>query len=155
MAAKPKTTDDFNVFVIGQAGRLQYEALLFAASVREFSPNFKGRLIVAEPQPGPLWPRDPRMDDTLVLEALNDLDVEIIHFESKAFGNDYAYGNKIEALTALPKGKPFVFFDTDTLITDELTSFPFNFNKPSASLKREGTWPTLELYGPGYGEIWK
>ena len=54
MAAKPKTTDDFNVFVIGQAGRLQYEALLFAASVREFSPNFKGRLIVAEPQPGPL-----------------------------------------------------------------------------------------------------
>ncbi|MCO4827958.1 MULTISPECIES: hypothetical protein [Lentibacter] len=155
MAAKPKTTDDFNVFVIGQAGRLQYEALLFAASVREFSPNFKGRLIVAEPQPGPLWPRDPRMDDTLVLEALNDLDVEIIPFESKAFGNAYAYGNKIEALTALPKGKPFVFFDTDTLITDELTSVPFNFNKPSASLKREGTWPTLELYGPGYGEIWK
>ena len=155
MAAKSKTTDDFNVFVIGQAGRLQYEALLFAASVREFSPNFKGRLIVAEPQPGPLWPRDPRMDDTLVLEALNDLDVEIIPFESKAFGNAYAYGNKIEALTALPKGKPFVFFDTDTLITGELTSVPFNFNKPSASLKREGTWPTLELYGPGYGEIWK
>jgi hypothetical protein len=155
MAAKPKTTDDFNVFVIGQAGRLQYEALLFAASVREFSPNFKGRLIVAEPQPGPLWPRDPRMDDTLVLEALNDLDVEIIPFESKAFGNAYAYGNKIEALTALPKGKPFVFFDTDTLITGELTSVPFDFNKPSASLKREGTWPTLELYGPGYGEIWK
>ena len=155
MAAKSKTTDDFNVFVIGQAGRLQYEALLFAASVREFSPNFKGRLIVAEPQPGPLWPRDPRMDDTLVLEALNDLDVEIIPFESKAFGNAYAYGNKIEALTALPKGKPFVFFDTDTLITGELTSVPFDFNKPSASLKREGTWPTLELYGPGYGEIWK
>ena len=155
MAAKSKTTDDFNVFVIGQAGRLQYEALLFAASVREFSPNFKGRLIVAEPQPGPLWPRDPRMDDTLVLEALNDLDVEIIPFESKAFGNAYAYGNKIEALAALPKGKPFVFFDTDTLITGELTSVPFDFNKPSASLKREGTWPTLELYGPGYGEIWK
>jgi len=145
MAAKSKTTDDFNVFVIGQAGRLQYEALLFAASVREFSPNFKGRLIVAEPQPGPLWPRDPRMDDTLVLEALNDLDVEIISFESKAFGNAYAYGNKIEALAALPKGKPFVFFDTDTLITGELTSVPFDFNKPSASLKREGTWPTLEL----------
>lgn len=155
MAAKTKTTDKFNVFVIGQAGRLQYEALLFAASLREFSPNFKGRLIVAEPQPGPLWPRDPRMDDALVLEALNDLDVEIIPFESKAFGNAYAYGNKIEALTALPKGEPFVFFDTDTLITGELTSVPFDFKKPSASLKREGTWPTLELYGPGYGQIWK
>lgn len=155
MAAKPTMIDDFNVFVIGQAGRLQYEALLFAASLRAFSPGFKGRLIVAEPQPGPLWPRDPRIEDTLVLDALNDLEVEIIPFESKAFGSSYAYGNKIEALTALPAGEPFLFFDTDTLITGELTSVPFDFDKPSASLKREGTWPTPELYGPGYGQIWK
>jgi hypothetical protein len=155
MAAKSKSIDDFNVFVIGQAGRLQYEALLFAASLRQFSPNFKGRLIVAEPQGGPLWPRDPRMDDALVLEALTELDVEIIPFESKVFGSAYPYGNKIEALSALPKGEPFVFFDTDTLITGDLTTVPFDFEKPSASLKREGTWPTLELYGPGYGQIWK
>ncbi|MCV2893353.1 hypothetical protein [Lentibacter sp. XHP0401] len=155
MARKPKKPQNFNVFVVGQAGRLQYEALLFVASLREFSPDFKGRVIIAEPQPGPLWPRDPRMDDALVLEALNALEVEIIPFESKAFGNAYAYGNKIEALMALPKGEPFVFFDTDTLITGDLASVPFDFNKPSASLKREGTWPTLELYGPGYGQIWK
>ena len=25
----------------------------------------------------------------------------------------------------------------------------------SASMRREGTWPTIELYGPGYTEIWK
>ncbi len=155
MARKPKKTENFNVFVIGQSGRLQYEALLFAASLRQNSPDFKGRLIVAEPQPGPLWQRDPRMNDSMVLEALEELDVEIIPFESKHFGQAYAYGNKIEALTALPEGEPFVFFDTDTLITGELCDVPFDFDKPTASLKRTGTWPTLELYGPGYGQIWK
>lgn len=153
--AKSKTNQTFNVFVVGQSGRLQYEALLFAASLRHFSPEFSGRLIVAEPQPGQLWNRDPRIDDNAVLEALRDLDVEIVPFESKHFGQTYPYGNKIEALSALPKDEPFVFFDTDTLITGDLTLVPFDFSRPTASLKRENTWPKLELYGPGYGEIWR
>ncbi|MGR3493398.1 MAG: hypothetical protein ACU0DW_15205, partial [Shimia sp.] len=71
------------------------------------------------------------------------------------FGSSYPYGNKIEALKALPKGEPFVFFDTDTLITGDLSEVPFDFDRPSASLKREGTWPKIELYGPGYGATWK
>ncbi|MBU2983320.1 hypothetical protein KO498_16055 [Lentibacter algarum] len=154
MARRPKKPTEFNVFVVGQAGRLQYEALLFAASFRQFNPTFTGRLIVAEPQPSEHWKRDPRMNDALVLEALAELNVEIIPFENKHFGQSYPYGNKIEALTALPKGEPFVFFDTDTLITGDLAAVPFKFTKPTASLKRTGTWPTLELYGPGYGEIW-
>lgn len=153
--AKSKTSQTFNVFVVGQSGRLQYEALLFAASLRHFSPGFSGRLIIAEPQPGELWNRDPRMNDDAVLEALQDLDVEIIPFESRHFGQTYPYGNKIEALAALPKGEPFVFFDTDTLITGDLTRVPFDFTRPTASLKRENTWPKLELYGPGYSEIWR
>lgn len=153
--AKSKTNQTFNVFVVGQSGRLQYEALLFAASLRHFSPEFSGRLIVAEPQPGQLWNRDPRMDDNGVLEALRDLDVEIVPFESKHFGQTYPYGNKIEALSALPKDEPFVFFDTDTLITGDIGLVPFDFSRPTASLKRENTWPKLELYGPGYGEIWR
>ncbi|RFP85927.1 hypothetical protein DZK27_15635 [Rhodobacteraceae bacterium 63075] len=153
--AKSKTNQTFNVFVVGQSGRLQYEALLFAASLRHFSPEFSGRLIVAEPQPGQLWNRDPRMDDNAVLEALRDLDVEIVPFESKHFGQTYPYGNKIEALSALPKDEPFVFFDTDTLITGDIGLVPFDFSRPTASLKRENTWPKLELYGPGYGEIWR
>ena len=76
-------------------------------------------------------------------------------FECKHFGADYAYGNKIEMLSALPKGEPFVFFDTDTLITDNLMEVPFDFDRPSASLRREGTWPKPPLYGPGYAGIWK
>lgn len=145
----------FNIVIVGQNGRLQYEALLFAASLRKYSPNFNGRLFIAEPQPGPKWSRDPRMENGDVLVELAELDAEIIPFESKHFGEEYPYGNKIEALSALPKGEPFVFFDTDTLITGELTDVPFDFARPTASLKREGTWPKIELYGPDYSEIWK
>lgn len=145
----------FNVVIVGQTGRLQYEALLFAASLRHSSPDFTGRLFVAVPQPGPLWRKDPSIHNAGVLEALARLDVEILPFENKLFGEAYPYGNKIEALKALPEGEPFVFFDSDTLITGDLTSVPFDFDRPSASLRREGTWPKPTLYGPGYTDIWR
>lgn len=154
MARKPAKKQDFNVVVVGQSGRLGYEALLFAASLRHSSPNFSGRLLVAEPQPGLLWPNDPRIKPD-IREALEALGAEIVPFQSRHFGNAYAYGNKIEMLSALPKGEPFVFFDTDTLVTGDLMDVPFDFDRPSASLRREGTWPQPPLYGVGYTEIWK
>ena len=67
---------------------------------------------------------------------------------------DIPYGNKIEALSVLPAGEPFLFVDTDTLIVGDLATVPFDFDRPTASMKREGTWPSQELYGPGYNEIW-
>lgn len=145
----------FNVVVVGQNGRLQYEAALFVASFRAFNPSFPGRLFIAEPQPGPRWQGDPRMGDKAVRELLADHGAEILPFESVHFGQDYPYGNKIELLSALPKGEAFVFFDTDTLIMGDLTEVPFDFERPSASLKVEGTWPEIQLYGPGYSETWK
>jgi hypothetical protein len=45
----------------------------------------------------------------------------------------------------MPADTPFVFFDTDTLITGELMSVPFDFSCPGASLRREGTWPEPTL----------
>lgn len=155
MARETGAPPDFNIAIVGQAGRLSYEALLFAASLRHHSPGFKGRLLVAEPQPGPLWPKDPRIQAREVRDALTNLGAEIVPFQSEHFGASYPYGNKIEMLTTLPKGEPFVFFDTDTLITGDITTVPFDFEHPSASMRREGTWPTLELYGPGYAETWK
>tara|TARA_R110000765_G_scaffold10984_8_gene34279 strand:+ start:91261 stop:92262 length:1002 start_codon:yes stop_codon:yes gene_type:complete len=154
MARKPAKKQDFNVVVVGQSGRLGYEAILFAASLRHHSPNFKGRLLVAEPQPGPLWPNDPRIKPE-VRTALEQLGAEIVPFHNAHFGAAYPYGNKIEMLSALPEGEPFVFFDTDTLITGDLTTVPFDFDRPSASLRREGSWPKPELYGPGYAGLWK
>ncbi|MFW2544581.1 hypothetical protein ACN2XU_18250 [Primorskyibacter sp. 2E107] len=144
-----------NVLIVGQAGRLSYEAVLFAASlVRSGTPE-RFRLFVAEPQPGPLWERDPRIKDPEVRALLDQLGARMLPFESRHFGGAYPYGNKIEALFALPEGEPFVFFDTDTLILDDLSGVPFDFDRPTASMKREGTWPEVEIYGPGYTAIWK
>lgn len=144
----------FNILVVAQRGRLEYEALLFAASLRRSSPDFSGRLIVAEPQPGGAWPRDVRIGAP-VRAALEELGAKILPFEARHFGAAYPQGNKIEALAAMPPGEPFVFFDTDTLVTGDLARVPFPWDRPSASMRREGTWPAIEPYGPGYGAIWR
>ncbi|MEX0329027.1 MAG: hypothetical protein AB3N07_09915 [Ruegeria sp.] len=145
----------FNVVVIGQNNRIQYEAVLFAASLRHSSPSFSGRLIVAVPQAGQHWNTDPGIQNPDVLKALDHLGAEIVRFDNHVFGEDYPQGNKIEALLALPENEPFVFFDSDTLITGELSDVPFDFDRPGASLKVEGTWPKPTLYGPGYEAIWR
>jgi hypothetical protein len=144
----------FNIVVVGQRGRVGYEALLFAASLREMDPGFSGRLFVAEPQPGPLWTFDPRINDPELKDALTRLDAEILPFTSTDFGEAYAYGNKAECLAALPEGEPFFFFDSDTLITGPVSTLPIDPERPAASMNREGTWPIIELYGPGYNDIW-
>lgn len=144
-----------NILIVGQRGRLAYEAALFALSLAATTPRDAVRLFVAEPQPGPLWSQDPRIGDPALLDLLQDCGATLLPFASAHFGETYPYGNKIEALLALPEGQPFVFFDTDTLITGDLTTVPFDFARPTASLRREGTWPRIELYGPGYTQIWR
>ena len=155
MANIPVLRQPFNIVIVGQSGRLQYEAILFAASLRRMSPDFGGRLFVAMPEPGPLWGSDPSIRQSDVLALLAELGAEVVTFPNKIFGESYPQGNKIEALSVLPEREAFVFFDTDTLITGDLTQVPFNFNRPGASMKREGTWPIPTLYGPGYTGIWK
>ncbi|SEC11881.1 hypothetical protein [Rhodobacter sp. 24-YEA-8] len=143
----------FNIAAVVQRGRLGYEALLLAASLRATDPGFQGRLLLAEPQPGPLWPEDPRLPKGALRDRLEELGAEFVPFDSKVFGAAYAIGNKIEMLTALPD-EPFLFLDTDTLVTGPLSTLAPDFSRPSASMKREDTWPVIELYGPGYAETW-
>jgi hypothetical protein len=45
--------------VLAQASKLEYDACLFAASLKAKSSNFKGKLFIAEPQPSGRWPDDP------------------------------------------------------------------------------------------------
>ncbi len=150
-----KRTPVFNIMIVGQAGRLSFEAILFAASLRAADPDFAGRLIVAEPQPGSLWPGDPRIAPEPVRDCLAEFGAEIVPFENRHFGSAYPNANKAEGLYALPAGEPFVFFDTDTLVTGSLSRIPFDFTRPSASMRRTATWPVIELYGPGYTETWR
>ena len=119
MAREDAAAQTVNILIVAQAGRLSYEAVLFAASLKARG-GTGFRLIVAEPAPGPLWPEDPGVRQPEVRALLEDLGAEIRRFESLHFGAVYPYGNKIEALAVLPEGEPFVFFDTDTLVLDRL-----------------------------------
>jgi hypothetical protein len=143
----------FNLLAVGQSGRLEFEAILLAASLRRSDTGFEGALYIAEPQPGGAWPGDPRMSDR-TRALLTDLGAKILPFQARVFGADYPQGNKIEALSALPDA-PFLFLDTDTLVTGPLSAIPFDFTRPSASMRRENTWPGVELYGPTPAQTWK
>lgn len=142
----------FNLLAIGQSGRLEHEAILLAASLRLSDPGFSGTIFIAEPQPGPKWQDDPRMSDR-TRKVLTGLGATILPFETRAFGTDYPHGNKIEALAALPEA-PFLFLDTDTLVTGPISRVRFDFTRPSASMRRENTWPKVELYGPTMTQTW-
>ena len=52
----------FNILIIGQSGRLQYEAILFLASLRQSAPDFNGQVFVAEPQHNERWDQNPAID---------------------------------------------------------------------------------------------
>lgn len=148
-------TGAFDIVIVAEAGRLTYEAVLFAASLRHSAPDFAGRLVVAEPQPGPLWSRDPRISDAAAREILGELGASFLPFENRHFGETYPHGNKVEALAAMPPARPFLFFDSDTLILGPVDRIAFDFDRPSASMARENTWPEPQLYGPGYDGIWR
>lgn len=152
MAARRGKTPVFNVICVAQAGRLEYEAILFARSFRQCNPEFPGRLLIAEPQ-GAKWSIETRISAP-VRALLEEAGAEIVPFQNRHFGQSYPHGNKIEMFEAMPPG-PFVFFDTDTVFTAPLDRVRFDFNRPSASMRREGTWPEPQLYHAGYTAIWK
>lgn len=145
--------EQFDIVIIGQSGRIEAEALLLAASLRRHAPKFAGRLLVAEPQPGLLWPEDPRMSAE-GRAMLGELGAETLPFENRHFGAAYPHGNKIEALAALPAA-PFLFLDSDTLILGEIGSLPIGSLPPSASMRREATWPVQRSLWHGYTANWR
>ncbi len=153
MTVPPPKGQAFNILAVVQNGRLQYEALLLAASLRARCPTFAGKLYLAEPQRGGKWRRNPAVTDPAIRAMLEDLGAVFLPFEAQVFGETYPHGNKIEALAHLPDA-PFLFLDTDTLILGDIGSIPFDFTRPSASMRREGTWPLPQPY-LGYTPIWR
>lgn len=141
--------------LVGQNGRLEFEVILFLASLRANSPKFAGQVFIAEPRFNQAWTNNPMIRSQHTRNLIAELGAEFIAFDNKVFGESYPYGNKIECLTVLPNDKPFLFFDSDTLILDELCDVPFDFSRPTASLRCTATWP--QPLGPGhhYADIWK
>ena len=52
-------TTAFNILIAAQRGRLDFEAALFALSLRGTNPGFGSKLFVATPVASDLWPQDP------------------------------------------------------------------------------------------------
>ncbi|WBU61873.1 hypothetical protein PAF20_01065 [Paracoccus albus] len=134
---------------------MEYETVLFVESLRQNAPDWHGRLIIAEPLPEHAWGgHHVRIaDETRTI--LQSRGAEVVPFTARNFGAAYPNGNKIEALSLLPENEDFVFFDSDTLVTGPIEAISIDFSRPSASMRREGTWPVPPLYGPGFNEIWQ
>ncbi len=160
MAAKRKAAAGadpapFNLLLLGQQGRIGHEALALVASLRRASPDFAGRVIVAEPQPAAAWDGVETRLPPETRAALEVYGAEVVPFTATRFGRAYPYGNKIEALSVLPADQPFLFLDSDTLVLGDLARVKFDFARPSASMRRSGSWPEPPLYGPGHADIWR
>ena len=72
----------FNIVLVAQSGRLQFEAVLFLASLRAHSPNFQGKVFVAEPQPNACWERNPKINSSDCRQALLDMGAVIYPVET-------------------------------------------------------------------------
>ena len=155
LVAPGPASQPFNILLVGQNGAIGRQAAIFAASLRRHSPDWRGRLIVAEPQNGGAWSGAQVRMSPQIRAALETFGAEIRGFTAQHFGRSYPHGNKIEALSVLPADQPFIFFDSDTLVTGALDSLPLDFSRPSASMRRTGTWPQPPLYGPGFTSIWQ
>lgn len=150
-----RTQADFDILVVAQGGGIDRQAAILAASLRRNAPGFRGRLIVAEPQPEGAWSgTDPRMSPQ-ARAALKAFGAEIRPLFARDFGRSYPHGNKIEALALLDPGRPFLFLDSDTLVLGEIGALPFDFARPSASMRREGSWPQPPAYRQTYASIWR
>lgn len=143
-----------NVLIVAQAGPLAAQAALLVASIRQNAPGWTGRLIVAEPQPEGAWAGHDTSIPDPARAALLGLGAEIAPFTARLFGAAYPQGNKIEALALLPPGAPFLFLDSDSIVTGPLDTLADALARPTASMRREGTWPVPPPYGPGYAAIW-
>ncbi|GIX14162.1 MAG: hypothetical protein KatS3mg118_2121 [Paracoccaceae bacterium] len=140
----------FSLCVVAQAGRLEAEALILAASLCRA--GWGARLHVAEPRRGPLWPAEPGLSPEGRAYLL-DCGAQILPLDARVFGAAYPQGNKIEALSLMPEGRPFLFLDTDTLIVGRPGPMPPA--PPAASLRRTNSWPRRRPGGPGRAAIWR
>ena len=89
--------NDLQVLIVAHDGRLEAEALLFAAS---FAAAGNIGLVVATPDPGLNWPCG-RALTPAGRHHLETLGADIRHFSPKHFGETYPNGLRIEALRTL------------------------------------------------------
>ena len=111
------TRQSFNILAVGQSGRLQYEAVLLAASLRAFDPGFAGTLYIAEPQPSARWPEDPRIKAGPVRDLLVELGRGFPAVRKPGLRAELSLWQQDRGAGGAAGSAPFCVLDTDTLVT--------------------------------------
>ena len=84
--------------LVGQNGRLDFEVILFLASLRANSPKFAGQVL----RFNQAWTNNPMIRSQHTRNLIAELGAEFIAFDNNVFGESYPNGNKIECLIAIP-----------------------------------------------------
>lgn len=144
----------FNVVLVAQAGRIGYEALLCAASLRRFHAAADLPIVVGTPRNGPLWKADPTITDAVLRAAFEWYGCTVLEFANDDFGSLAPAMNKACAIAQLPRDEAFLFLDSDVIATEPIDPAAYDFARP---VLREATlpWPVVGPDTPSAGEIWR
>ena len=99
----------YNILIIGQSGRLQYEAIMFLASLRQSTPDFNGQVFVAEPQHNEHWTQNPAITDPEIRGLINALGGKISPLENKYFREYTPMGTRLKRALSCPRASPSSF----------------------------------------------
>lgn len=142
-----------NVTFVAQGGRIGYQALLCAASIRNFHPASDVRIFVCIPKNTKKWKTDPSVTDSDVLAGFDRYGCNVVTIDNTQWGSKYPHANKFYSILALPPDEPFVFLDSDTVLVSELSDAALNLHHPA--LKPGGfSWPQMTA-DRSIGETWR
>jgi hypothetical protein len=143
-----------NIVIVAQAGRIGYQAVLCAASIRAFHSASDVRVAIAVPKNSARWDQDPALTDAGAIEAFRRYDCEMVSFENADFGSAYPHSNKFYAIASLPPDEPFLFLDSDSVLAAPLRERDLDLVRPS--FKPAGpNWPVPGGDGRTIGDIWR
>lgn len=145
--------EPINVAIVAQKGRIAYQAVLSAASIRAHHPREQIRIFICVPKNSALWEQDPAIDDVEMLDAFKRYDCELVSFDNADFGSSYPISNKFYSILSLPPNERFLFLDSDTLLVAPMRPDSFNFSEPGLT-DAMPNWPVAR---DGYtiAEIWE
>jgi hypothetical protein len=143
-----------NFVIVAQAGRIGYQAVLCAASIRAFHQADAVRIFIAIPKNSRRWESDPSVADTAALEAFRRYDCEIVSIDNADFGSAYPHANKFYAIGALPPDEPFLFLDSDSVLAAPMREGDLDFGRPSLK-PAAPNFPVAAGDGRTVGEVWR
>jgi hypothetical protein len=144
----------FNIALVAQSGRIAYQALLAAASVRRFHSKKDVNIHICIPENTSRWKDDPSVQEPHLREAFEKYECTIKMIDNSDWGSSYPYGNKFYAISSLPADEPFLFLDSDNILIRPIAENDIDFARP-ALRPAPRPWPIVSEKTPSYGAIWR